>query len=102
MVESAGQEAEEHAASPSGGRAEAGRHWPGLPAASGTAREPWKRAQAEGGYTMCSWGDQEDHCMGNAAAARSGMAQQSSNKNGLNQLKASLLCCFALLLGGLV
>jgi len=50
---------------------------------------------------MRLWGDQENHCMGKAAAARSGMAQQSSNKNGLKQLKAQLLHCFALLLGGL-
>lgn len=40
---------------------------------------------------MHLWGDQQNHCMGNAAAARSGMAQRSSNKNGLKQLKASLL-----------
>ena len=91
MVEGAGQDAEERAASPSRGRAEAGRHRPMLPAASRAAREPWKRAQTEGRYTMRSWGDQEDHCMGNAAAARSGMAQRSSSKNGLKQLKASLL-----------
>lgn len=37
---------------------------------------------------------------GNAAAARFGMAQWSSNRNGLKQLKASLLCCFPMLQGG--
>lgn len=36
---------------------------------------------------------------GNAAAARFGMAQWSSNRNGLKQLKASLLCCFPMLQG---
>lgn len=36
---------------------------------------------------------------GNAAATRFGMAQWSSNRNGLKQLKASLLCCFPVLQG---
>lgn len=101
MAEGAGQDAEDRAASRSRGRAEAGHHRPMLPAASGAAWEPRKRAQTEGRCTMHLWGDQEDHCMGNAAAARSGMAQRSSNKNGLKQLKASLLRCFTLLVGSL-
>lgn len=68
-----------------------GQHRPMLPAASLAAREPWKSGQTEGRFTVRSWGDREDHCMGNAAAARSGMAQRSSNEDGLKQLKASLL-----------
>lgn len=52
MVEGAGLDAEEHAASPSGGMAEAGWHWRMLPAASRAARG----LRLKGG-TRCTHGE---------------------------------------------